>query len=131
MEGDVAQKSDRFNRLKVTNSRPWKERHSSRWFPLRVRKLQNLAIIRFEWINFEVGEVSGQLGGGLKKLRPGDIDWDRALDGAGWFHITGITPALSASAADLSLEGVKAFRNDTLAAGLSLKVGNVRRTAAE
>ncbi len=31
--------------------------------------------------------------------KPGDIDWERAFDGAGWFHITGITPALSASAA--------------------------------
>ena len=41
-------------------------------------------------------------------------------------------PALgSKTAEDLSLEGVKAFRNDTLAAGLSLKAGNVRRTAAE
>jgi transaldolase len=41
-------------------------------------------------------------------------------------------PALgSKTAEDLSLEGVKAFRDDTLAAGLSLKAGNVRRTAAE
>jgi transaldolase len=41
-------------------------------------------------------------------------------------------PALGTkSAEDLSLDGVKAFRDDTLAAGLSLKVGNVRRTAAE
>ena len=24
--------------------------------------------------------------------KPGDIDWDQAFDGAGWFHITGITP---------------------------------------
>src|SRR5262245_59770344 len=36
--------------------------------------------------------------------KPGDIDWDAALQGAGWFHITGITPALSASAAGLALE---------------------------
>ena len=36
--------------------------------------------------------------------KPGDIDWDRVFDGAGWFHITGITPALSASAAELALE---------------------------
>jgi 2-dehydro-3-deoxygluconokinase len=43
--------------------------------------------------------------------RPGDIDWDRALDGAGWFHTTGITPAISASAADLALESVKAARS--------------------
>src|SRR5262249_53221014 len=30
--------------------------------------------------------------------KPGDVDWDSVLDGAGWFHITGITPALSATA---------------------------------
>ena len=39
--------------------------------------------------------------------KPGDIDWDKAFDGAGWFHITGITPALSQSAADLALESVQ------------------------
>lgn len=39
--------------------------------------------------------------------KPGDIDWDAALEGAGWFHITGITPALSASAAELALESVR------------------------
>ena len=37
-----------------------------------------------------------------------DIDWDKALEGATWFHITGITPAISASAAELSLAAVKA-----------------------
>ncbi len=42
--------------------------------------------------------------------QPGDIDWRKALAGAGWFHITGITPALSQSAAGLSLESVKAAR---------------------
>jgi 2-dehydro-3-deoxygluconokinase len=42
--------------------------------------------------------------------KPGDIDWNKSLGGAGWFHITGITPALSQSAADLSLESVKAAR---------------------
>src|SRR6478672_5633432 len=42
--------------------------------------------------------------------KPGDIDWDSVLEGAGWFHITGITPALSASAADLALESVQKAR---------------------
>ena len=41
---------------------------------------------------------------------PGDFDWDRVFDGAKWFHITGITPALSQSAADLSIESVRAAR---------------------
>ena len=39
--------------------------------------------------------------------KPGDIDWDKALEGVEWFHITGITPAISESAKDLSLEAVK------------------------
>jgi 2-dehydro-3-deoxygluconokinase len=39
--------------------------------------------------------------------KPGDINWDSAFEGAGWFHITGITPAISASAADLALESVR------------------------
>ncbi len=39
--------------------------------------------------------------------KPGDIDWDTAFGGVDWFHITGITPAISESAMELSLEGVK------------------------
>ena len=39
--------------------------------------------------------------------KPGDIDWDRALAGVEWFHITGITPAISETAMALSLESVK------------------------
>jgi 2-dehydro-3-deoxygluconokinase len=42
--------------------------------------------------------------------RPGDIDWNKCFDGAGWFHVTGITPAISAGAADLALEAVKVAR---------------------
>ena len=38
----------------------------------------------------------------------GDINWDDVFNGATWFHITGITPAISAGAAELSLEAVKA-----------------------
>ena len=35
-----------------------------------------------------------------------DIDWQRAFEGVGWFHITGITPALSEQAKELSLMSV-------------------------
>ena len=41
---------------------------------------------------------------------PGAIDWTRALEGSGWFHTTGITPALSSSAAALALESVQAAK---------------------
>ena len=43
----------------------------------------------------------------IANAKPGDIDWAKVFDGATWFHITGITPAISESAADLSLEAVK------------------------
>lgn len=46
----------------------------------------------------------------LAMARPGDINWERALEGAAWFHITGITPALSASAADLAMQSVQEAR---------------------
>src|SRR5712691_2959752 len=52
--------------------------------------------------------------------KPGDIDWDRALDGAGWFHITGITPALSASASELALESVRKAREKKLTVSCDL-----------
>jgi len=42
--------------------------------------------------------------------KSGDIDWNDVFEGCGWFHITGITPALSATAMELSLESVKEAR---------------------
>ena len=42
--------------------------------------------------------------------KPGDLDWDGIFKGATWFHITGITPAISQSAADLSMQAVKAAK---------------------
>ncbi|AKQ41345.1 hypothetical protein CP97_03785 [Aurantiacibacter atlanticus] len=41
---------------------------------------------------------------------PGDFDWAAIFEGVHWLHITGITPALSQSAADLSLECLAAAK---------------------
>ena len=38
---------------------------------------------------------------------PQCLDWERIFDGASWFHVTGITPAISQNAADLSLKAVQ------------------------
>jgi 2-dehydro-3-deoxygluconokinase len=43
----------------------------------------------------------------ISEASTGDIDWNKVFSGASWFHITGITPAISKSAAKLSLEAVK------------------------
>ncbi|MCG2661054.1 MAG: sugar kinase [Kiritimatiellae bacterium] len=46
----------------------------------------------------------------LALAQPGALDWKKIFAGAIWFHITGITPAISQSAADLSMEAVQAAR---------------------
>ncbi len=46
----------------------------------------------------------------IAEARAGDIDWDKIFDGASWFYITGITPAISLSVSELSLEAVKKAR---------------------
>ncbi len=46
----------------------------------------------------------------IAEAGPGDFDWDAVFDGAEWFHITGITPALSQNAADMSMAAVKAAK---------------------
>jgi 2-dehydro-3-deoxygluconokinase len=43
----------------------------------------------------------------MSEIQTGMIDWDEAFDGVEWFHWTGITPAISQSAADACLEAVK------------------------
>jgi 2-dehydro-3-deoxygluconokinase len=49
-------------------------------------------------------------GSAIAEARPGAFDWEAILDGADWFHVSGVTPAISACAADLALEAVKTAR---------------------
>ena len=46
----------------------------------------------------------------IAETGPGEVDWDRIFEEASWFHISGITPAISLSASKLSLEAVKKAR---------------------
>lgn len=64
--------------------------------------------------------IYDRLGSAIAEARPGDIDWNRVLDGATWFHITGITPALSLSASRLSLEAVKKAKEKGLTVSCDL-----------
>ncbi len=43
----------------------------------------------------------------ISEIRPGMIDWDAVFEGASWFHWTGITPAISESAAEVCLQAIK------------------------
>ena len=62
--------------------------------------------------------VYDRAGSSISLAKPGDVDWKKSFAGAGWFHITGITPALSQSAADLAIESVK----EAKAAGLTVSI---------
>jgi 2-dehydro-3-deoxygluconokinase len=54
--------------------------------------------------------VYDRLYSAIATAKKGDFDWDAIFDGAKWYHISGITPAISESAAELSLESVKIAR---------------------
>ena len=58
--------------------------------------------------------VYDRAGSSICEAKPGDFDWQTVLGGAKWLHITGITPALSSSAAELSLECVAAAKEHGL-----------------
>ena len=64
--------------------------------------------------------IYDRAGAAIAEARRGDIDWEKSLGGASWFHLTGITPALSQSAADLSLEALAAAKKNGLVVSCDL-----------
>lgn len=56
----------------------------------------------------------------IAEARPGDFDWGRIFAGASWYHFTGITPALSDSAAAISLEAAAAAKQAGLTVSCDL-----------
>jgi 2-dehydro-3-deoxygluconokinase len=47
----------------------------------------------------------------ISQVKPGEFDWGGIFADADWFHFTGITPALSDSAAQVTLEALKAAKS--------------------
>lgn len=43
----------------------------------------------------------------VSEIEPGMVNWEKVFENAGWFHWTGITPAISQKAADVCLEAVR------------------------
>jgi 2-dehydro-3-deoxygluconokinase len=54
----------------------------------------------------------------IAHIKPGMVPWGEVFAGAKWFHVTGITPALSAGAAEATAEALREARK----AGLSTSV---------
>ena len=44
----------------------------------------------------------------ISNIQPGMVDWKAVFGGSKWFHVSGITPALSDGAAEATLEALKA-----------------------
>ena len=64
--------------------------------------------------------VYDRAGSAIAIAAPGSINWEKAFAGADWFHISGITPAISQSAADLSLQAVQTAREMGLTISIDL-----------
>lgn len=54
--------------------------------------------------------IYDRAGSSIATIQRGMLDWESALEGADWFHWTGITPAISESLADVCQEGVETAR---------------------
>ena len=59
-------------------------------------------------------------GSSIALAKPGDFDWPGIFAGARWFHVTGITAALSSGCAALTLEALKAAHDGGLGTSLDL-----------
>jgi 2-dehydro-3-deoxygluconokinase len=57
---------------------------------------------------------------GMAEAGPADFDWAEAFAGRDWLHVSGVTPALSASAAALTKEAVAAARSAGLTVSIDL-----------
>jgi 2-dehydro-3-deoxygluconokinase len=51
--------------------------------------------------------IYDRAGSSIATASAADFDWDRIFEGASWFHVTGITPALGDNVAEISLAAVQ------------------------
>ncbi len=56
----------------------------------------------------------------VSAIKPGEVDWKKVFAGARWFHTSGITPALSDSAAAVTREALEAAKGAGLTTSYDL-----------
>jgi 2-dehydro-3-deoxygluconokinase len=64
--------------------------------------------------------IYDRAGSSFATIKPGMIDWDAVFEGADWLHWTGITPAVSESAARTCREAIEAARRRGLTVSCDL-----------
>lgn len=55
--------------------------------------------------------IYDRAGSAISEASSSDFDWDSIFQGAGWFHFTGITPALGPNVAEVCLEACRTAKN--------------------
>lgn len=68
--------------------------------------------------------IYDRAGSAISQATKEEFDWDDILEGADWFHFTGITPALGSNVADICLEAVKAARAKGITVSCDLNYRN-------
>lgn len=63
-------------------------------------------------------------GSSIAEASKEDFDWDRILDGADWFHFTGITPALGDNVAEICVEACKKAKEKGITVSCDLNYRN-------
>jgi 2-dehydro-3-deoxygluconokinase len=56
----------------------------------------------------------------IARIKPGMVSWSRVFAGARWFHVTGITPALSPGAAEVTREALHQARQAKVPTSIDL-----------
>ena len=70
-------------------------------------------------------------GAAIANIRLGMVDWGKIFAGVRWFHVTGITPALSPSAAEVTGEALAAARSAKAGTSMDLNYRAKLWTQAE
>jgi 2-dehydro-3-deoxygluconokinase len=68
--------------------------------------------------------IYDRAGSAISQATKDEFDWDDILEGADWFHFTGITPALGDGVAEICLEAVKAARAKGITVSCDLNYRN-------
>lgn len=68
--------------------------------------------------------IYDRAGSAIAKATKSDFNWDKIFDGAGWFHFTGITPALSDELAEIVIEACKAAKERGIVISADLNYRN-------
>ncbi len=56
----------------------------------------------------------------ISQIKPGEVDWATVFKGARWLHVSGITPALSSSAAATTMEALQSAKKAGLTVSYDL-----------